>query len=103
MLKSQTTFESADRLVEKADDTNGSMEDIGGEVCAWGAVTLTVSVEGEVCAMAGETKATKSPRLGRITADEKYHMIILTISYSCSYSTYILRDEKAHGWDTGNL
>ncbi len=42
-----------------ADDTNGNMEDIGGEVCAWGGMILTVSVEGEVCAMAGETKATR--------------------------------------------
>jgi hypothetical protein len=54
VLKSQTTCESADRLVEKADDTNGNMADIGGEICAWGGVILTVS---EVCAMAGETKA----------------------------------------------
>ena len=58
MLKSQTAWDSADRPV---DDTNGNMEDIGGEVCTWGGVTLTVSVDGEACAMAGETKATKMP------------------------------------------
>ena len=58
-MKSQTTCERPDRLVEKAVDTNGSMEDIGGEVCAWEGVTLAVSAEGEVCAMAGETKANR--------------------------------------------
>lgn len=58
MLKSQTTWERADRPV---DDTSGNMEDIGGEVCTWGGVTLTVSVECEACAMAGETKATRMP------------------------------------------
>jgi hypothetical protein len=52
--------------VEKADDTSGSMDDIGGEVCAWGGVTLTASIEGEVCAMAGETKATRILCLGQI-------------------------------------
>lgn len=57
-MKSQTTWESADSPV---DDTNGNMDDIGGEVCTWGGVTLTVSVEGEACAMAGETKATRMP------------------------------------------
>jgi hypothetical protein len=76
-LKSQTTCESADRLLEKADDTNGNTEDIGGEVCARGGATLRVSVEGEACAMAGETKA------NRITAslglEGRYHMIIQLI------------------------
>jgi hypothetical protein len=82
-LKSQTTCERADTLVEKADDTNGNTEDIGGEVCAWGGVTLTVSAEGEACAMAGETKAI------RITAslgfEERYHMIIQfdSLTMSC--------------------
>ena len=46
-------------LVERADDTNGNTEDIGGEVCARRGGTLTVSGEGEVCAMAGESKATR--------------------------------------------
>jgi hypothetical protein len=61
-----TTCESADRLVEKADDTNGNTEDIGGEVCTRGGVIVTVSVEGETCAMAGKTKATRIqlPRVG---------------------------------------
>ena len=64
VLKSQTTCESADRLVVKADDTNGNTEDIGGEVCARGGATLTVSMEDEACAMAGEIKA---------TSDQDYH------------------------------
>jgi hypothetical protein len=74
VLKSQTTCERADTLVKKADDTNGNTEDIGGEVCAWGGVTLTVCVEGETCAMAGETKAIAS-----LGFEERYHMIIQLI------------------------
>jgi hypothetical protein len=77
MLKSQTTCERPDRLVEKADDTNGNTEDIGGEVCARGGAILTVSVEGEACAMVGETKATRI--IARLGLEERYHMIIQLI------------------------
>jgi len=59
MLRSQTTCERADNPAEKAEVTNGNMEDIGGGVCTPGGVTLTAAVEGEVCAMAGESKATR--------------------------------------------
>lgn len=65
MLKRRATCENADRLVEKADDTSGNTEDIGGEVCAWGGVMLTVSVERVACAMVGKTKG--------------YHMIFQSI------------------------
>jgi hypothetical protein len=65
VLKSQARCESADRLAEKAEDTSGNTEDIGGEVCARGGATLIVSMEGEACAMAGETK--KSRGLPRVS------------------------------------
>lgn len=55
-LRSQTTCERADNTAEKAVVTNGNTEDIGGEVCPRGGVTLTAAVEAEVCAMAGETR-----------------------------------------------
>jgi len=87
MLKSQTTCERADRLVEKTDDTNGNTEDIGGEVCAWGGATLTVSVDGEACAMADETKATTTFKKKKISHDNAADS--LTISCS-SYRTYML-------------
>ncbi len=57
-LRSQTTCDRADSPAEKADEANGNTEDIGGDVCARGGVTLTVSVGGKACAMAGETKVT---------------------------------------------
>lgn len=76
MLTSQATCESADRLVEKTDDTSGNMEDIGGEACTWGGVTLTDSVD--VCAMAGETnlKATRITVTATSGWKERYHMTI---------------------------
>ena len=69
VLKSQATCERADRLLEKADDTNGNTEDIGGEVCARGGATLRVSVEGEACAMAGETKDYHESGVRKISHD----------------------------------
>jgi hypothetical protein len=84
MLKSQTPCERADRPV---DDTNGNREDIGGEVCTWGGATLTVSVEGEVCAMAGETKANANATFDLVW--KICHMIInwQRFSHNITYST----------------
>lgn len=52
-LRSQTTWVKADRPAERADDSSGNMEDIGGEVCPGGGVTFTAAeeCECEVCAM----------------------------------------------------
>ncbi len=103
-LRSQTTCERADRLVEKADDTNGNTEDIGGEVCARGGATLTVSVKGEACAMAGKTKATRIDQ-DSITAKISHDNPVDSLTI-LSYRTYMQRNEGHHvqdtrAWDTG--
>jgi hypothetical protein len=64
MLRSQTTCERADNPAARADVTSGNMEDIGGEVCTRGGVTLTAAVDGGVCSMEGETRLAMPKRSG---------------------------------------